>query len=418
MSNSSSNTKKHLSDWEFIALTAFMMSLVALSIDMMLPALPMIGADLDVENDNDRQMVISAFMAGMTLCQIIYGPWSDKVGRKPAVLTGSIIFLAGSMTCLLAQDFFTILTGRFLQGCGIAAMRILSITIVRDLYEGRAMARIMSMVMSLFILVPCIAPMAGQITISLSHWRTIFVILALAGMVVTGWYWLRQRETLSPSKRRPFNISSFYQGVRETFSYRVTLGYTLASGLIAGSFTSYLLSSQQIFQGVFNSADKFALYFAMLALVYGAASLLNSRLVVRLGMHRLSYIAISGFIVFSILLLGCVLWFREELPLSLFIFLMAGYFFCLSFLFGNMNAIAMQPLGHLAGTASSVISLVNGVISLTIGVSIGRAFNGTVIPFSIGAVVCGLATLLTMRWADAESQIKEEKPPLPLDEAA
>ncbi|MCL6272057.1 multidrug effflux MFS transporter [Sansalvadorimonas sp. 2012CJ34-2] len=395
---------KRMGDWEFIALTAFMMSLVALSIDMMMPALPLMAADLGVQNDNDRQMILTTFMAGLTVAQFFYGPWSDRVGRKPAVITGTAVFLAGSVICLVAQDFHTMLGGRFMQGCGIAALRILSMTIVRDLYEGRAMARIMSMAMSLFILVPCVAPMLGQVILSFSHWRSIFMVLAAVGILVVSWYVVRQQETLDPSKQRSFNIRSLYLGLRETCSHRVTLGYTLASGLVAGAFTSYLLSAQQIFQDIFHSGEKFALYFAVLAMGYGIASLLNAKLVMRFGMHKISYTSITSMIVFSAILLGSAWHFGTELPLPVFMTIMMGLFFSISFLFGNMNAIAMQPLGHLAGTASSVISLINGSLSLVIGASIGQAFNGTIMPFALGCVVCSSAAMVAMRWGDAETE--------------
>ena len=394
-------SSSQMGDWEFIALTAFMMSLVALSIDMMMPALPLMGADLGVTSDNDRQLILTTFMAGMTIAQFFYGPWSDKIGRKPVVITGTAVFLAGSIICLLADAFYPMLAGRFLQGCGIAAMRILSMTIVRDRYEGRAMARIMSMAMSLFILVPCIAPMMGQLVLTVSHWRVIYMLLALAGVLVLGWFVLRQRETLNPDKRRPFNMNSLRQGLRETCSHRVTLGYTIAIGLTGGAFTSYLLSAQQIFQDVFHSGDSFAFYFAVLAMGYGIASTLNARLVMRFGMHRISYTSIKGMMAFSSVLFLCAWLMGSNLPLALFISLMMGLFFCISFLFGNMNAIAMQPLGHMAGTASSVISLLNGTLSLTIGASIGQAFNGTVLPFAMGCTVCSVVTFSVMRWADA-----------------
>ena len=394
------NAPGKMGDKEFIALTAFMMSLVALSIDMMLPALPLIGADLGVTNDNDRQMILITFLAGMNIAQFFYGPLSDKIGRKPSILIGTVIFLAGGFTCSMAQDFTTMQVGRFLQGTGIAAMRIVSVTIVRDRFEGRAMARVMSLVMSLFILVPCIAPLAGQVTLAVSHWRTIYLILVLAGILGLGWFWFRQKETLDPTKTRPFTARALYQGLRETCSHRVALGYTLCSGLVGGAFFSYLLSAQQIFQDFFHSGEKFALYFAMLAGVYGLGSVINARIVERLGMHRICYTAITGLIVLGTAFLASAYTYEKALPLPLFMVLMMGVFFCISCLFGNMNAIAMQPLGHMAGMAASVISLVSGVMSLVIGATIGQAFNGTLLPFAIGMVTCSTATLLMMKWAN------------------
>ena len=400
-------SQRKIADWEFIALTAFMMSMVALAMDMMLPALPQIGADLGVTNDNDRQAVLTVFMVGLTIMQFFYGPLSDRIGRKPVVAIGTFVFLVGSVISAMSQTFEVMLAGRLLQGFGVAAMRILSVTIVRDLYEGRAMARIMSMAMSLFILVPCVAPLMGQITIAVSHWRMIFVLFCIAAGLIFFWFMFRQQETLDPSKRRAFNISTLYQGLVETCKNRTTLGYTLASGVVGGAFNSYLLTSQQIFQDVFNSGDKFALYFAILALGFGAASLLNSRLVVQFGMRRICYTAVTGLIIGSALLFGSVQYFGNELSLTLFMCLMMGIFFCISFLFGNMNALAMQPLGHMAGTAASVISLINGALSLMIGAYIGQSFNGTIVPFAAGYIVCSLITVVIMFWADAQTKPAE-----------
>lgn len=398
--NPSQAAHRKMADWEFIALTAFMMSLVALSIDMMLPALPQIGADLGVANDNDRQAILTTFMAGLTVMQFFYGPLSDKTGRKPVVAVGTAIFLVGSIISALSQDFNVMLAGRFLQGCGIAAMRILSVTIVRDIYEGRAMARIMSMAMSLFILVPCVAPLLGQLIISVSHWRMIFVLFCLAAGCVFFWFMFRQVETLDPSRRRDFNIRTLQQGLLETCRHPVTLGYTLASGVVGGAFSSYLFTAQQIFQDVFRSGEKFAMYFAILAVGFGVASLMNARLVGRFGMKRICYVAIGCMILTSTLLVISALVYGSNFSLTLFMSLMMVIFFCISFMFGNMNAIAMQPLGHMAGTAASVISLINGALSLMIGAYIGQSFNGTIVPFSVGYIVCSVITLVIMLLVD------------------
>lgn len=377
---------------EFIALMAFMMSLVALSIDAMLPALPEIAQQLNVTEGNSIQQVIAVLFLGLTIGQLFYGPLSDQIGRKPAILWGATFYLTGSLICAMAADFSWLLIGRFIQGFGVAAMRVLSFALVRDLYLGAAMARIMSLIMSVFILVPCLAPLLGQSILTVADWRAIFWVLLALSVCLLLWFWLRQAETLSVDKRVPMNFSTLSAGWVETCTNSRAMRYTLAVGFVQGGFTGYLLSAQQIFDQVYHTGQMFALYFALIALAIGAAGLLNARIVERIGMTKICTIAALMSIVCSGL--GLILELSGVLSFSGYLLIQSAIVFSCGFMMGNMNAIAMQPLGHIAGVASSAISFISGVVALITGTLIGLAFDGTVIPLLAGFVLCAVAALL------------------------
>ena len=273
---------------EFVTLTALVISLVALSIDIMLPALQQIAGDLGARRTNDAQLVVTALFAGLAAGQMVYGPLSDSIGRKPAIHAGLLLFILGCVISILATDFTVLLAGRVLQGLGAAGPRSVIIALVRDRYQGRSMARIMSLVMAVFIMVPALAPGIGQIILMIAHWRAIFGFLLAVAAIALVWFALRQPETLAPARRVGFSPSRILLAVRETCVNRVAFGYTLASGLIFGAFVGYLNSAQQIFQIQYRLGALFPLYFAALALAIGGASLVNARLVMRHGMRRLS----------------------------------------------------------------------------------------------------------------------------------
>lgn len=273
---------------EFVTLTALIISLVALSIDVMLPALQQIGGELGAPRANDAQLVITALFVGLALGQVFFGPLSDSVGRKPAIYAGLLLFIIGCLMSILATDFTVMLAGRVLQGLGAAGPRSVTVALVRDQYEGRAMARVMSLVMAVFIMVPALAPGIGQIILAIAHWRAIFGFMLVVAVVSLVWFALRQPETLAPERRARFSPGRILLAVRETCTSRVAFGYTLASGLIFGAFVGYLNSAQQIFQIQYGLGALFPLYFGALALAIGGASLVNARLVLRHGMRRIS----------------------------------------------------------------------------------------------------------------------------------
>ncbi len=386
---------------EFVILIALIISLVALSIDAMLPALPQIAADLKVQQINDSQYVISIFFAGMALGQIFFGPLSDSIGRRTAIIAGFVVFALGCLLSIFATSFEQMLLGRLLQGLGASGPRIVSIALVRDQYKGREMARVMSFVMTVFILVPVFAPAVGQLIITLSSWHWIFAMFLVLALVVAIWFWLRQPETLTRENRIVFSFSRLFLDIRAILRIRAALGYTLTMGFIFGAFIGYLSSSQQIFQVQYALFELFPLYFGILACSIGCASLVNARLVMRYGMRRLSRIALQVicFLSFSFFLFALL--YEGHPNLYILMLYMLTVFFFFGILFGNLNALAMEPLGHIAGLGSAVIGSVSTLISVIFGVMIANAYDNTVLPVVVGFAVLGFAGLLTMRWTEA-----------------
>jgi DHA1 family bicyclomycin/chloramphenicol resistance-like MFS transporter len=389
---------------EFVARVALMMSLVALSVDMMLPALPAIGADLGVRHANDSQLVLTAMFLGLASAQVVYGPLSDSFGRKPTIYVGFAIFVVGCVLSILARGLEVMLLGRFLQGIGAAGPRIVIMAVVRDQYAGRAMARIMSLAMSVFILVPILAPAIGQALLAFVHWRAIFGMLLGIAVIAFTWFALRQPETLPPERRKPLSLRGIIAAVRETFGNRAALGYTVMAGLIFGCFIGYLTSAPQIFLRLYHTGGRFALYFGLLAAFIGAAMLLNARLVMVWGMHLLCRIALAVGCTASVGFLVWVWLQGGHPPLWALMAYLAVVFFCNGILFGNFNAMALEPLGHIAGVASAVVGSLTTFISLTLGTLIGRSFDGTVLPLVGGFAVLGLGALAVMRWAEAPAR--------------
>jgi DHA1 family bicyclomycin/chloramphenicol resistance-like MFS transporter len=386
---------------EFVALMATMTALVALSIDMILPALPAIGASLGVERANDNQLVLALLFLGFGLGQLFYGPLSDSTGRKPLVYVGLALFIAGCLLALVARTFPLMLAGRFLQGAGVAGPRTISIALVRDRFEGRSMAQVMSLIMAVFILAPVVGPALGQAVLAVSGWRAIFGFYLTMGLLVCAWFGLRQEETLLRDRRRPFSLGRMASAAREVLTNRLAMGYTLAAGFVFGAFLGYLTSAQQILQQQYALGTRFSLYFAVLAIAVGGASFLNSKLVTRHGMQRLSdwslRVVCGVSVVFSVVALAAAghppLW-------ALMTYLMVS-FFAIGLLFGNLNALAMQPLGHIAGTGAAVVGGVSTLISLVLGTGIGQGYNGTIVPLVAGFTGLSLLAILATRWAES-----------------
>ena len=385
---------------EFIALIAMLMSLAALSIDAILPALTMIGQDLGIQHENDAQLVISSLFLGLACGQVFFGPLSDAAGRKPLMYIGLTLFMLGSLVAMLAQDFNHILLGRFLQGLGVSAPRVVTIALGRDCYSGREMARVMSFMMSVFIMVPVLAPALGQGILLVADWRSIFALFMLMALIILLWFKLRMPETLPMEKRRAFNLRQFWQGAYSVLSNRSAMIYMGTSGLVFGAFLGYLNSAQQILQIQYGLGERFPLYFAVLALGIGGASFLNGRLVMRYGMHLLSRWAILAFTLIAGLLLIMAGWTDGHPPLAM---LMAGLvllFLTIGMLFGNLNALAMEPLGHMAGIGASIIGSLSTLISIPLGTFIGQSYDNTVLPLFGGFFILGLLATALMRIAE------------------
>lgn len=386
---------------EFVALMATLTALAALSIDMVLPALPAIGATLGVVRANDNQLIVSLFFLGFGIGQFLYGPLSDAAGRKPAAYAGLTLFTVGCGLALLSSTFSLMLAGRFLQGVGVAGPRTITLALVRDRFEGREMARVMSLITVVFILCPIVAPAIGQMILGLYAWRAIFGVYLAMGLLATAWFAVRQDETLPSHRRMPFSIGRMAAAVREVVTTRQSIGYTMASGYVFGAFLGYLTSAQQILQQQYALGAQFPFYFAMLAIAIGGASFLNASLVLHYGMRTISTWSLRGICVVSIAFSAFATASSGQPPLwTLMTYLMVS-FFGIGLLFGNLNALAMQPLGHIAGTGAAVVGATSMLISLSFGTWIGQSYNGTVLPLVIGFAVLSACSMVTAWWAES-----------------
>lgn len=392
--------QKSLGFIEFVALMASMMALSALSTDAMLPALQNIGEDLGVVRENSAQLIVSFLFLGMAVGQIAYGPVSDSVGRKPTIYAGYGLYIAGCLLSIFAPTFPVMLTGRLLQGVGIAGPRSITMALVRDQFQGRAMARIMSFVASVFILVPVIAPSFGQAILLFASWRAIFGALLALALITVLWFAVRHPETLPVERRIPFSLHRIWNAVREIFAHRAALGYTLAAGLVTGAFSGYLNSAQQIFQEQYGLGTKFPLYFAVIALALGTASFINGRLVMRFGMRALSGWSVQALVVLSVGFTGIAFVMGGHPSLILLMAYLMATFFAVGILFGNLNSMAMDPLGHIAGVGAAVVGSLSTFISVPLGIVIGQAYDGTVLPLVMGFAVLSVLSFGVMKWGE------------------
>jgi DHA1 family bicyclomycin/chloramphenicol resistance-like MFS transporter len=391
---------------EFVTLMAVMISITALSIDMMLPAFPMIGKDLRIDHANDVQLVVTTLLFGMGIGQLLFGPLADSFGRKPVIIAGFVIFIIGCLFSIFSNRFEVMVVGRVIQGIGTGGPRTAIIALVRDQYGGRSMARIMSVVMAIFIVVPVIAPALGQAVLLAMSWRAIFAVLMIQGFVALSWFAVRQPETLSRDDRIPFSSGRILNGVLGVCKNRLSMGYTLASGFISGALISYLSSVQQIFQEVYGLGKEFPIYMAILALFVGGASFVNSRIVMRLGMRTLSHRAVLLFIVLMTVYLAITYQIGGRSQLWLMMAFFAPSFFCMGILFGNLNAIAMEPLKHIAGIGAAIIGALSNLISSSLGALVGRCYDGSTLPLASGFVILGILTAIAMRWAESPQKMK------------
>lgn len=391
---------KPLSLPEFVTLLAMMISIMALSIDAMLPALGDIGRELGVSDPNDAQLVVSSMFLGFAVGQIAAGPLSDCFGRKPVIYAGYVIFIVGCLMSILAKNFDLMLAGRVLQGLGAAFPRIVSVALVRDGYEGRAMARIMSIVMAIFILVPAIAPIIGQGVLLFAHWRNIFTLLLVMAVTAFVWFALRQPETLEEENRKTFSFVNIFAGFVEVARLRALSGYTIVSGVIFGAFLGYLSSAQQVFQDTYGTGEWFAVYFGAASLAIGAASIYNSKVVERLGMRYLAWRGLIGLAAISWLFFAVAIFGQGVPDFWLFMGWLFIAFFAIGLVFGNFNAMAMEPVGHMAGVGAAYFGAGSTFISLPLGWAIGATFDGTAMPMIAGFAVLGTVSIGLMWWIE------------------
>ncbi len=390
---------QRLSQGEFIALIAALFATIALSIDAMLPALPEIAATLSPDAPNRAQLVVTSFVFGMGLGTLFAGPLADAFGRKPVILAGSALYVVAALACYFANSLDLLLIARVVQGIGAAAPRTVSMALVRDLFKGRAMAQVMSFVMMVFILVPAVAPLMGQAVISSAGWEAIFLVYIVFSAVTMLWMGLRQPETLAPENRRSLHLAPMIAATKELFSHRIITVSIIAQTLTQASLFATLSSMQGIFDQRFDRAESFPLWFAMIALVSGVGSFVNARVVMRVGMRAVVIATYTSVVALTLVLLAVnglglmpeTLAFPTHVLWSIALFAMMG----LSM--GNLNALAMEPVGHIAGLAASVTSAISTVVSVVLAVPVGLAFNGTALPLMAGVLVFIALALIAVR---------------------
>ena len=384
---------------ETVALLAGLMALNAFAIDAMIPALPDIGSDLGVSDDNRRQLVIIFYMLGFGSTQLLWGPLADRFGRKPILAAGIVLYTIFAMLCGIARSFELLVAARFAMGASAAVSRVLVVAMVRDLFEGEEMARVMSLTFMVFIVVPVVAPTVGQAILLAGPWRLIFIVLASYGFLMGIWSWLRLPETLHPEYRRNLQPRRIWAAVRQTLSDRLSFGYTVALTATFGGLTAYIASIQQIVFDAFQAPRAIGLVFAAIAAPMALASWGNSRIVTRYGVRRVGH---SGLIAFASLTVTHMMFAMiVDEPLWLFVASMSAAFIAFAFTSSNLSTLAMTNMAPIAGTASSVQGVIGTVGGAAIGFAIGQAFDGTVRPFLIGLAICALvavaATLVTER---------------------
>ena len=386
---------------EFVGIIAFMMGLGALSVDNVLPAFPQIRADFAVADANQLQLLFSVYMMGFGAAQIIYGPLSDVWGRRPVLMSGLLIYTAGTVLALVTDSFTGLLIARAVQGIGCASARVLSIAIVRDRFAGREMARIMSIAVMVFMAVPVIAPATGEFLLLFGSWHLIFVSMLGLVLLLAGWFLLRMPETLHPEYRMRFSAANILRGLKLTVTNRISFGYATVMTLMFGCLMSYVGSSQQILQTeVYALGSWFPIAFGFAAAMMGFGAFLNSRLVVRVGLRRMAHTGLLIFVIATSSQCVAAVIYDGKPPLALFLGLLAISQLAFPLTVPNCNAMAMEPLGSVAGTASSFMGFYNTFGSALIALLVGGAFDGTVLPLGIGFLVLALLALGVVLWVE------------------
>ena len=387
-----------LTTFELVALVAGLSALNAFSIDIMLPALPDIGREFGLNNQNDRQLIVIFYVVALGAGQLFCGPLSDTVGRRGVLIGALLLYLVGTLLCVIAPSFGTLLAARALQGLGASATRVISTAVVRDLTSGRRMAQIMSMAMSVFMIVPIIAPSLGQLILFVAPWHWIFGALLLYATLILVWLIVRLPETLSPEQRTPFRVVALAGNVAAVLSNRQTMGYIVAATIMSAGVFAYVSSAQQIYVDVFGLGAVFPIAFAAVAVALTVGSVINARLVMRLGMRRISQVMLVWLCVFAALNAGLAA--AGLGSFWVFIVLFALSFGTLGMINGNFNALAMDPAGHMAGTAAALFGAATAVGGALIGGLIGHTFNGSTTPFLIGFMLIGVLTFATVAWTE------------------
>jgi len=400
MQSTTAHAKPTLGMVEFVSLMALMTSLVALSIDAMLPALTQIGEALHVKSEYDVHLIVSIFFGGMAFGQLFFGPYADARGRRETILLGLSIFAVGTVICMMADDLNTMLVGRLVQAFGVSGPRIAALAVIRDLFVGDAMARVMSFIMMVFILVPMLAPMIGQTVMLFFSWTHIFTLFFIVAIISGAWFFIRQPETLPPARRQPFSFKQFCRSSKFILTHVSVMGYTVAMGFIFGSFLAYISASQTIFQGYYGVGENFPYIFATLAFSIGLASFFNGTMVMRFGMSRLCRVALVGVIVFAIAFTTIIYLYDGLPPLYLTVMTMFAGFFFVGILFGNLNAMAMQPLGEMAGLGAAIIGSLSSLFSVPIALVIDSFLTTNLYPIGLGFLCFFILAYGSVRFAE------------------
>lgn len=392
---------------EFIALIAVMFATIAFSIDAMLPALPRIGAELSPDDINRAQLILTSFVLGMGLGTFFTGPLSDAFGRKPVILAGSAVYILASAVAWISSSLEIILVARILQGIGAAAPRVVSVAIMRDLYSGREMARMMSIAMMIFTIFPAFAPMMGAGIIALFGWRAIFLAFILFSLFTILWMNLRLPEPLPPQNRRPMRATLLLDAVRQMLAHPTASLSIMVQTLCLGILFTMLTMIQPVYDVIFDRADSFPFWFGAVAAVSGSASVLNAVIVVRIGMRRIVTWSLAAQILLSA---GVLLVSTGPLPsdtlFAIFVTWQCCVFFMAGTTLGNLNAIAMEPMGHIAGMAASVIGAISTVLAAAIAAPLGQLFDGSLVPLAGSVTLMAIVGyVLMLRMARVESRL-------------
>jgi len=380
-------------NFEFVALMASLMAIVALTIDAILPAISIIGTAIHSEDPTVNQLLITMIFLGLGVGQLFFGPLSDSYGRKPIVYVGFIVFTFASVICLFAPNIEVMILGRILQGIGLSAPRTIVISIIRDSYKGDYMAKVMSFVVAFFILIPVIAPAIGKLILDQFGWKAIFYMQLLFALIVALWFWKRQKETLKPEYKVSFSIKLFIDGTKEFVKHKETIAFTMISGLITGAFLVYLSASQHIFENQYALKEVFPYIFAGLSISIGLSTFLNGTLVLRFGMRKLSFMALITFCVIAVVYV-IVFWSSNNPNIYVLIAFLFAQFFCLGFMWGNFRSIAMEPIGHIAGIGAAINGFVSTLLSIPIATLVGYYVKYTVWPMFLGLAICGIGSLI------------------------
>lgn len=390
------NIKARIGYFEFVALLASLMAINAIAIDIMLPAMHQMGDSLQIAQENDQHYIIFSYLIGFGLAQIALGPLSDRFGRRKPLIFGLFIYSISALLCVFATNFTFLLVLRVIQGIGAAATRVLIISIIRDLYDGREMAKVMSIVIMIFMMVPTIAPALGQGLLFLGSWKTIFLFMAICGIALSFWTYYRLPETLYRS--RALDLKTIAKSFKIVCTNRISLCYSLAFSLILGGLFASLNTAEQVYNGIYELGTLFPAAFAAVALSQAVSSYINSKLVIRLGMHRISH---------SMLILFCIIsaiWFVAssfgEISFPLYMILCMSVMYCFGSIGANFNSLSMEPLGEVAGTASALFGFMQTIIGALIGLFIAQHFNHTTTPIACGFLIVGLLALCLVLYAE------------------